>query len=361
MLFEQFKPTTVTLPAPIDFVLPPELEATVPAELRGLARDEVRLMVSHYRNDQIEHDYFYNLADYLQRGDVLVINTSGTMNASLPATRADGTPLRVHLSTQRNECEWVIELRLVETDKTSPFFYATAGEIIQLPNGASVKLLEPYAVASDERIRLWFAQVDFGNMGLDDYLTTYGVPIRYQYVKEAFPLAYYQTVYAMQKGSTEMPSAGRAFTPELITRLAAHSIQIAPLILHTGVASLEADEPPYAEYYDVPAETATMINQARQTGRRIVAVGTTVVRALETVTENGITQDGSGWTDLVITPERGIHAVNGMLTGFHEPRATHLAMLTALAGRKHIQMTYQEALIKQYLWHEFGDLHLILP
>ncbi len=361
MLFEHLKQPTVTLPAPIDFVLPPELEATAPPELRGLARDEVRLMVSNYGNDHIEHHQFYNLDNYLQRGDVVVINTSGTMNASLPATRADGTPLRIHLSTQRNECEWVLELRLVEADKTTPFFYAEAGEVINLPNNAYVKLLEPYALASDQRIRLWFAQVDFGELGLEDYLNRYGTPIRYQYVQEQFPLAYYQTVYATEKGSTEMPSAGRAFTSELITRLVAQGVQIAPLILHTGVASLEADEAPYAEYYDVPTETATLVNQARASGRRIIAVGTTVVRALETVTINGRTEAGSGWTDLVITPERGIQAVNGMLTGFHEPRATHLAMLTALAGCDHIRLTYQAALTERYLWHEFGDLHLILP
>lgn len=361
MLFTHLEPIMQTLPASFDFVLPPELEAVAPAELRGLRRDEVRLMVSNYQTDVIDHDHFYHLDDYLQRGDVLVINTSGTMNASLPTQRADGTPLRLHLSTQLNECQWVVELRLVE-DKaaTSPFFFAEAGETVSLPNGALAVLHEPYAVASEQRIRLWVASLDLGELGLDDYLIQFGVPIRYQYVQDQFPSHYYQTVYANEMGSAEMPSAGRAFTPELITRLVAKGVQIAPIILHTGVASLEADEPPYAEYYEVSAETAELVNQARQAGRRIIAVGTTAVRALETVTQDGITEAGTGWTELVITPERDLQAVNGMLTGFHEPRATHLAMLTALAGQSHIELTYQAALNERYLWHEFGDLHLIL-
>jgi S-adenosylmethionine:tRNA ribosyltransferase-isomerase len=159
-----------------------------------------------------------------------------------------------------------------------------------------------------------------------------------------------------------MPSAGRAFTPELITRLVARGVQIAPLLLHTGVASLEDHEPPYEEFYRVPLETARLVNGARAAGRQVIAVGTTVVRALETVTDaEGVTHPGEGWTRLVVTPERGLRAVNGLLTGFHEPRATHLAMLEALAGRRHLEIAYAEALRERYLWHEFGDLHLILP
>jgi S-adenosylmethionine:tRNA ribosyltransferase-isomerase len=194
------------------------------------------------------------------------------------------------------------------------------------------------------------------------YLSEYGFPIRYSYVKEGWPNSYYQTVYVTEIGSAEMPSAGRAFTPELITRLVAKGIHIVPLILHTGVASLEDHEPPYEEYYRIPADTAQLINTARAAHRRVVAVGTTVVRALETVTDSdSVTHPGEGWTRLVITPERGIAAVDGMLTGLHEPRATHLAMLEALTGRNHLHVTYEQALNQRYLWHEFGDLHLILP
>jgi len=159
-----------------------------------------------------------------------------------------------------------------------------------------------------------------------------------------------------------MPSAGRAFTADLLTRLIAKGIQIAPLLLHTGVASTEQKEPVYEEYYRVPEPTVRLVNDARLAHQRIIAVGTTVVRALETVTDtNGVTHPGEGWTDIFITPKRGIRAINGLLTGLHEPLSTHLAMLETLTGRQHLEITYQEALRNRYLWHEFGDLHLILP
>ena len=189
----------------------------------------------------------------------------------------------------------------------------------------------------------------------------------------------YQTVFATEPGSAEMPSAGRPFTTELVTQLVSHGIQIAPLLLHTGVASPEHDEPPYEEFFRVPRATAEQANAARRKGRRVVAVGTTVVRALETVTdETGTTSPGEGWTNLVITPDRPVRSVSGLITGLHDPRATHLTLLeqvTAAAGRSrpgdrpispsvrgssHLQRAYAEARQLGYLWHEFGDSHLIL-
>jgi S-adenosylmethionine:tRNA ribosyltransferase-isomerase len=133
-------------------------------------------------------------------------------------------------------------------------------------------------------------------------------------------------------------------------------------VLHTGVSSLEAHEPPYAEYYRVPAETAHAVNDTKRRGGRVVAIGTTVVRSLETVVdERGHVNPGEGWTETVITPERGVRAVDGLLTGWHEPEASHLDMLEAVAGRDLIEHSYNAALDAGYLWHEFGDVHLILP
>jgi len=271
----------------------------------------------------------------------------------------------LHLSTHLPADLWIVELRAPAENATKPFLTATAGEVLSLPGGASVKLLVPYqserVFGKDGPTRLWVATLQLP-ITLHNYLDEFGFPIRYSYVKEGWPGSYYQTVYATEKGSAEMPSAGRAFTPELITRLVAKGVQIAPLILHTGVASLEDHEPPYEEYYRVPLETARLINATRAAGRRVIAVGTTVVRALETVVdETGQVHPGEGWTRLLITPARGIKSVNGLLTGLHEPRATHLAMLEALCGIEHLQITYAEALRQGYLWHEFGDLHLILP
>jgi S-adenosylmethionine:tRNA ribosyltransferase-isomerase len=243
---------------------------------------------------------------------------------------------------------------------TKPFYDIQPGEYFDLPAGGRVTLHTPYAPNQAFR-RLWIASLDLP-FPLHSYLEQHGFPIRYSYVKEEWPLSYYQTVYATEKGSAEMPSAGRAFTPELLTRLIAKGIQIAPLLLHTGVASPEQKEPAYEEYYRVPEPTARIVNAARLAHQRIIAIGTTVVRALETVTDsNGITHPGEGWTDVLITPQRGIRAVNGLLTGLHEPLSTHLAMLETLTGRQHLEITYKEALKQGYLWHEFGDLHLILP
>jgi S-adenosylmethionine:tRNA ribosyltransferase-isomerase len=360
--------------SPLHFVLPPELEAGEPPEARGLRRDEVRLMVSYLDDDRVVHSRFGNLPEFLRAGDTLVVNTSGTMNAALPAERSDGTPLTVHLSTHLPADLWVVELR--SSSGYEPVLDGKSGEVLSLPAGASMVLHTPYLSErrqrDEESNRLWISTLNL-LANLNDYLDLNGSPIRYGYVRESWPASYYQTVYATEVGSAEMPSAGRAFTPELITRLVANGVSVVPLILHTGVASLEDDEPPYEEFYRVPPETAAAINMARTAGRRVVAVGTTVVRALETVTDrDGSTHSGEGWTDLFITPERGIRSVDAMLTGLHEPRSTHLSMLEALVGSvseyplstpgaEHLEVAYSEALKRGYLWHEFGDLHLILP
>jgi len=346
----------------LDFELPPELEAGEPPEARGLRRDEVRLMVSYKDDDRVVHSRFRDLGDFLEAGDVLVINTSGTMNAAVQAGRKDGTALELHLSTRLPGGLWVVEPRRPVGTITEPFRHATPGETLGLPEGATVTLHTPYPGNTDpgEGSRLWLSTIDLPRP-LEEYLYRHGFPIRYGYVEGSWPISYYQTVYATERGSAEMPSAGRAFTPELITSLVARGVQFAPLILHTGVASLEDDEPPYEEFYRVPPDTARLVNAARVAGRRVIAVGTTAVRALETVTDgDGATHAGGGWTGLIVTPERGIRSIDSMLTGLHEPRSSHLAMLEALAGREHLRITYGEALHEGYLWHEFGDLHLIL-
>lgn len=349
----------------LEFELPTELEASEPPEARGLARDQVKLMVSNYQTDDVAHAEFRDIVDYLSAGDVLVINTSGTMNAAINVTRQDGTPLELHLSTQLPANLWSVELRKPEKGSTLPFYDGIAGETFDLPEGGKVIIHMPHNPlqrnVAEGKVRLWLATLELP-YDLPCYLETYGFPIRYSYVKAEWPNAYYQTVYATEMGSAEMPSAGRAFSASLITRLVAKGVRVMPVLLHTGVASLEDHEAPYEEYFEVPAETAVTINVARKAGKKVIAVGTTVIRALETVTQaDGVVYPGQGWTDVIITPQRGIRAVNGLLTGFHEPRATHLAMLSALAGFDHLAVAYTQALAQKYLWHEFGDLHLILP
>ncbi len=329
-------------------------------------------MASYRKDGRITHARFRDLPDFLDPGDVLAVNTSGTMNAAVPATRENGDGITLHLSTHLPADLWTVEPRA--SGGTKPLLDGELGERLRLPAGAGIVLHTPYLPENRSGVgsnRLWISTLNLPT-NLSEYLERYGSPIRYGYVREGWPSDYYQTVYATEKGSAEMPSAGRAFTPELITRLVAGGVQVVPLVLHTGVASLEDDEPPYAEFYRVPPATARAVNAAKASGRRVVAVGTTVVRALETVTDaEGVAHPGEGWTDVFVTPERGIRSVDAMLTGLHEPRSTHLSMLEALvrsgpacpllpAGIEHLRAAYAEALREGYLWHEFGDLHLIL-
>ncbi len=353
-----------SVPVGLDFHLPTELEASVPPESRGLARDQVRLMVSRFSDDRVDHTIFRRLPEFLDPGDLVVVNTSGTLKAALPAVRNDGSPMLLHLSSRLPRGEWVVEVRQLEGGASKQFLFAVSCETLALPGGAFAKLERPhpasFGAVMPGRTRLWIARLNLP-CPWPEYLERFGAPIRYKYVAQPWPADSYQNVYATEPGSAEMPSAGRAFTTELITRLVASGIQVAPLILHTGVASLEDHEAPYEEYYRVPDSTARLVEATRAAERRVVAVGTTVVRALEAITdEMGRLHPGEGWTELVITPSRGLRVVNAMLTGLHEPKATHLAMLEALAGREHLKLTYAEALREGYLWHEFGDLHLLL-
>ena len=350
----------------LDFRLPAELEASEPPEARGLERDEVRLLITSQDGERIAHRTFHDLPDILEPGDLLVINTSGTLNASLNAHDRFRGQVELHLSTQLPGNLWTVEVRGRDGGSTFPIFEHLPGTDLDLPGDGRAHLLGPYdcgcgRASQGPGSRLWLASLHLP-LPLVDYLARFGHPIRYDYVKEPWPAEYYQTVYATESGSAEMPSAGRSFTPRLITRLIASGIQIAPLVLHTGVASPEAHEPPYEERYRVPLATARLVNAAHNEGRRVIAVGTTVVRALETVTdETGSVHPGEGWTCTVVTPESGIRSVASLLTGLHEPRSSHLMMLQALAGRRHLSLAYAAALGERYLWHEFGDMHLILP
>ena len=197
---------------------------------------------------------------------------------------------------------------------------------------------------------------------LPSFLDAHGAPIRYGYVTTPWPISAYQNVYATEPGSAEMPSAGRPFTHDMLARLVAAGVGVTPLLLHTGVSSLESHELPYPEYFDVPAATAHRVNDAHRYGGRVIAVGTTVVRALESAASpDGTVVSTQGWTEEVVTPQRGVRAVDGLITGWHEPRASHLLMLEAIAGRAVLAAAYAAALSQRYHWHEFGDTHLLLP
>ena len=338
---------------PIKFELPPALEAHEPPEARGLERDEVRLLVSSRHDNRVVHTTFRALSEFLSPGDLLVVNDSATIPAALPATREDGSQFALHLSNRRDDGAWIVEPRKTEV---------RPGERVALPGGAWAEFDRRYKNSR----RLWVATLELGTEGggvggAYGYLARHGDPIRYPYVPDEWPLPLYQTVYARYPGSAEMPSAGRPFSWRVIWDLERRGIGWATLTLHAGVASLEAHEAPYEEWYELPMETAAAVNATRAAGGRVVAVGTTVVRALESAAdEAGVVAPANGWTDLVITPERGVRVVDSLLTGFHEPSASHLAMLEALASREHLERGYQAAIENGYLWHEFGDVHLLI-
>jgi S-adenosylmethionine:tRNA ribosyltransferase-isomerase len=340
------------------FELAPALEAGEPPEARGLARDEVRLMVAAHASGEIVHTRFRELPAYLDPGDLLVVNTSATLPAAVAGTRA-GEPIEIRFATRLpgdpGGARHVVELRSAGGE--SPLGAGEAGEMLRLPAEARLELLAPYAGSE----RLWVARLG-GVEPLHRYLRRHGHPIRYGYVPGRWPLSAYQTAYATVPGSAEMPSAGRPFTAKLLTRLLARGMLVAPLVLHTGVSSPERHEPPVPEPFEVPVATARLVNAVRGWGGRVIAVGTTVVRALETVASpEGTVKPGRGWTNLVISGDRGLQAVSGMITGWHEPLASHLQMLEALAGGSFIERCYADAVERRYLWHEFGDSHLILP
>lgn len=346
----------------LDFVLPPEREAHEPAEARGQSRDQVALLVASRHDGRLIHAGFRDLPRFLDPGDLVVINTSATMPAALPARGQEWEGL-VHLSTRLPGGLWLVELRRRAGNGSRPEPDARPGWRLRLPGSGGLELLTPYPVDRDphQSPRLWVALLSLPD-GLHTYLADHGEPIRYLDTPRTWPLDTYQTVYATEPGSAELPSAGRAFTPEVLTALVAKGVGVTPLVLHTGVSSPEAHEPPYPEWYRVPVETADRVNATRAAGRRVVAVGTTVTRALESVSDGaGRLHPGQGWTELVITPERGVRVVHALLTGWHEPRASHLALLEAVAGRPLLESSYAAALDGGYRWHEFGDLHLLLP
>jgi S-adenosylmethionine:tRNA ribosyltransferase-isomerase len=343
--------------APPPFAIPPGAAATAPPERRGVPRDGVRLMV--VRPAGVTHRRFRDLTDELEAGDLLVVNTSATLPAALDAARGDGRPSVLHVSADLGDGEWVVEVR--RPDGAGPAADAERGERLRLPGGRRLRLAAPFPDPAAPAGRLWRARARPATE-LSAYLADHGRPIAYGHLRGRFPLSDRQNVYAADSGSAEMASAGRPFTAALLVRLMARGVTIAPVVLHAGVSSPERSEPPPPERFAVPADTARLARSAASAGRRVVAVGTTATRALESAAgADGTVRAASGWTDLVLGPDRPARAVTGIVTGLHEPEASHLLLLEAVAGPGLVRAAYEEAVAERYLWHEFGDSMLFLP
>jgi S-adenosylmethionine:tRNA ribosyltransferase-isomerase len=360
--------TVTELPAGVrfGFDLPADRVAAEPPEGRGLARDEVRLLVA--TDGGLTHARFHELGRFLRPGDLVVVNTSATVPAAVDGRRETGAPVVVHFSTPRDDGTWVVELR--RPDGTGPARDGRAGERIRLPGAAHLTLVAPHPAgpAGSTGSRLWRATYTAPPRAtrpagrVDELLAAHGRPITYAYLRGRWPLAAYQPVFGREPGSAEMASAGRPFTDRLVTDLVTRGIAVAPILLHAGVSSLDTDEPPQPERFRVPATTAGLVSYVRHSGGRVVAVGTTVARALETVARpDGTVTAGQGWTDLVLGPDRPARVVGGLVTGWHPPEASHLLLLEAVAGPELVERAYREALRGGYRWHEFGDSCLLLP
>jgi len=335
--------------------------AGAPPEVRGLARDGVRLLVA--TPDGVLHARFSDLPRYLAPGDLLVVNTSATVAAAVPGRRGDGRPVLVHWSGRLADGSWLVELRTGEP-ALGRVTDAAAGETISLPGDATVTLLHAFpgrvlAGQGKAGSRMWATAVAGDVAALE---AGHGRPVRYGYVPDPWPLSAYQTVFARTPGSAEMPSAARPFTAELVTDLISAGVLLATVTLHAGVASLETGEAPLPEWFSVPPATADLVNVTHAAGRRVVAVGTTSTRALESAAlHGGRVRASSGLTELVIGPGRPARVVTGLITGWHDEGASHLDLLTAVAGTSLVQAAYREAERAGYLWHEFGDSCLLLP
>jgi S-adenosylmethionine:tRNA ribosyltransferase-isomerase len=334
------------------FAPPIGTTATEPPEQRGLRRDGVRLLVA--AGSGIVHTRFTRIGDHLRSGDVLLVNTSATVPGQLDGRRA-GEPVVVHVANRLADATRVVELR-TPPDAATPVLDGRAGELITLPARAAVQLVAPYpepgSSPSGEGNRLWRGRLQTPTPRVGEYLQAHARPISYGYLRESFPIGAYQTIFALCPGSAEMPSAARPFSAELVARLVSRGLVFAPITLHTGVSSQEAHEGPQTEWFEVSPTTAELVNAARRRGSRVVAVGTTATRAVEST---------SGWTELVITPYRPVRVVDGLVTGWHNPDASHLLLVESVAGPELTQRAYDAAVAERYLWHEFGDSGLLLP
>jgi S-adenosylmethionine:tRNA ribosyltransferase-isomerase len=344
-----------TLPAAtaqlVSTPLPPELRAGLPAEMRGLRRDHVRLLVVDRDSRSVTHTRFDHIGEFLREGDLLVVNTSRTLPAAVPAHRADGSIVQLRPAVRR-PASWDVLAVLPRPPYTN----------VDLSEGEELRIGDTMLATVRGRRPdiplLWELAVD--RSGLDEIVAT-GDPIRYSYVPRPIPLDYYQTVYAGRPGSAEMASAGRPFSRELLLSLRARGIDTAEIILHTGLSSYQDDDFDlehhlYEEWYSVPAATAQAVGNAK----RVIAVGTTVVRALETAAGPDGVAAQEGWTSLQVHPDTKLQAVDGMVTGMHEPQASHFDILQAFVDDELLGRAYREAVEQRYLWHEFGDSMLIL-
>jgi S-adenosylmethionine:tRNA ribosyltransferase-isomerase len=375
----------------VRFRLPPELEATAPPEARGLRRDHVRLLVVDRADGSVTHHRFHELPRLLEPGDLLVVNDSRTLPASLLGRTAAGVPVEVRLAArdpggsggpEQPAERWAALVLGVPADGGDPALVPTnlrpaapelaAGERLEFGGGLGATVVGRHEEA---RPLVWLA-FDAAAERLAEALHRAGRPVRYAYVPQAWPLHHYQTLFAAGPGSAEMASAGRPFTVQTLADLRRRGVGLATISLHAGLSTYGDPVTDQrfvpAEPYFVPEATAAAVAATRAAGGRVIAVGTTVVRTLETAARTGegtpppadvpaSVRTGPGVSRLRISPGFPLRVVDGLLTGLHEPQASHLDLLGAFLDSAALERAYAAALDAGYLWHEFGDVCLLLP
>jgi S-adenosylmethionine:tRNA ribosyltransferase-isomerase len=354
----------------VGFTLPRELEADAPPEARGLRRDQVRLLVVDRASGALDHHRFTDLPWLLDPGDLVVVNDSRTLPASLLGRTAAGEPVEVRLAG-RDGGRWAAlplgvppgggDPALVATDARPAPPRLAAGERLAFTGGLTATVLGRHEEAAP---LVWLA-FDAAGPALWQALHRAGRPVRYAYVPRAWGLRHYQTVFAAAPGSVEMVSAARPFSLQTVRELRRRGVELATVSLHAGLSTYGDPATDRAfvpvEEYHVPPATARAVNHRRASGGRVIAIGTSVVRALESCALEDRATAGAGTTRLRVTAQHRLALVDGLLTGFHEPEASHLDMLGAFLAPEVLRAAYQEAVAAGYLWHEFGDVCLLLP
>lgn len=355
--------------ARFEFRLPQRLIAKAPPDVRGERRDHARLVVLDRHTQRAEHRRFDELGDYLRAGDVLVVNDSMVMQDELVGETRDGPATVILCGQHRDGWHVIIE----------PKARAKRGAVVRVAGGAlRVLLRKPVRVDG-----MWLARMTTTaaarEASLAELIERHGMRHAENLAALGARRQSYQNVYARKPGSLEVPSAGLHFTPELLARLQDAGMVVAPITLHVGLTEMGAyrhiraaeveDHSMTAEWYEVPPATARAINAAHRRDNRVVAVGTTVVRTLETVAVEpragrdgrvATVKAGSGWTDLYLRPGHRFRIVDLMLTNLHQPRSSHLVLVAAFAGAELVTRTYRELIRARYSFDLFGDSMLLI-
>ena len=336
-----------------DYELPEELIAQVPLT----ARDASRLMVLTRSEHLVEHRHFRDLPEYLRPGDVLVLNDTRVIPARLAATRPTGGKVEILLLTPRGGDVWECLAR--------PGRRAQVGQTLTFAGGRMTGLVLGKTEYGGRVVQLSAA----AGLDVDSLVDAVGeMPVPHYIKSRLDQPERYQTVYARERGSAAAPTAGLHFTPDLLGQIEGAGVVIARVTLHVGLGTFRPvkteqveEHVMHSEHYEVSAETAEAINSARAAGGRVVAVGTTTVRTLESSADaDGRVAPGAGWTSIFIYPGYVFRAVDAMVTNFHLPKSTLIMMVSAFAGREFVLDAYRQAVEEKYRFFSFGDAMLIL-